>query len=194
MKMFLIIFKIWLMSLYVTPSWTRNAFAIDESWVCNVKKSCVDCLRLSQCSWCPTDNKCFSKKLPNFDAFCINDAIEHNDFGFSLEENAVCACSNSNETELEVHQNCHPPGVSEGEQCSGRGQCVCGRCLCDHTPDVENPTKMVLGEYCEFDNFSCDGPKCNEGPYSLVQSGIDDDDIPEVGADIEFDEETTNEQ
>ena len=26
---------------------------------------------------------------------------------------------------------------------------------------------MIMGEYCEFDNFSCDDPKCNEGPYSL---------------------------
>ena len=27
--------------------------------------------------------------------------------------------------------------------------------------------QIVMGEYCEYDNFSCDGPKCNEGPYSL---------------------------
>lgn len=32
-----------------------------------------------------------------------------------------------------------------------------------------------MGEYCEFDNFSCDGPKCNEGPYSLSEPVIDDD-------------------
>lgn len=24
---------------------------------------------------------------------------------------------------------------------------------------------MVVGDYCEYDNFSCDGPRCNEGPY-----------------------------
>lgn len=28
-----------------------------------------------------------------------------------------------------------------------------------------------MGEYCEFDNFSCDGPKCNEGPYSVIAPG-----------------------
>lgn len=35
---------------------------------------------------------------------------------------------------------------------------------------------MVMGEYCEYDNFSCDGPKCNEGPYSLssVQTPVAD--------------------
>lgn len=37
---------------------------------------------------------------------------------------------------------------------------------------------MVVGEFCEFDNYSCDGPKCNEGPYSLTErfNNYDDDD------------------
>ncbi|XP_026757850.1 integrin beta-like protein 1 [Galleria mellonella] len=183
----LLFLVIWLISVDVTPSLTRNAFAIDESWVCSVKKSCVECLRLSQCSWCPTDNKCFSMKLPIFNDFCTDSAIEHKDFGFSLEDNAICACSKSSEIELE--QNCYPPGISEGVECSGRGECVCGRCVCDPTPDFEHPTKMILGEYCEFDNFSCDGPRCNEGPYSLAQSGSDDEDSPD-DVDTEIEDET----
>lgn len=38
-----------------------------------------------------------------------------------------------------------------------------------------------MGEYCEFDNFSCVGPKCNEGPYSLSQPPRSDvDEIDDV--------------
>ncbi|KAM3963450.1 uncharacterized protein ACR2FA_002390 [Aphomia sociella] len=177
---------IWFMSINVVSVWPRKAFVMDESWVCNVKKSCIECLRLPQCSWCPTDNKCFSMKIPNFKDYCVNNALEHKDYGFSLEDNAVCACSNSSGIELE--QNCHLPGTTDGAECSGRGQCVCGRCLCDPTPDLEHPTKMVLGEYCEYDNFSCDGPKCNEGPYSIVEPGIVEEDNPKT--DIEVDDAT----
>lgn len=39
-----------------------------------------------------------------------------------------------------------------------------------------------MGEYCEFDNYSCDGPKCNEGPYSLTQPVIVENDDVNVDA------------
>uniref|UniRef100_A0A2A4JQG2 Integrin beta epidermal growth factor-like domain-containing protein n=1 Tax=Heliothis virescens TaxID=7102 RepID=A0A2A4JQG2_HELVI len=156
-------------SLALVVVCARNAFVMDDRFVCIVKTSCFECLKLPQCSWCPTENKCFSRKLPKFGEFCSNNTIAHVDYGFSFEENAECSCSKG-----DVGQRCFPPGVTEGLECSGRGTCVCGQCVCNPNPDPENPTKMVMGEYCEYDNFSCDDPKCNEGPYSLSDPTAED--------------------
>lgn len=149
----------------------RYNFTMDERWVCPVKKTCLDCLRLSHCSWCKTENKCFSQKLPRYKDFCLNSTINYDeDYGLSLKENAECSCTDGKK---DLH--CYPPGKTDGPECSDRGQCKCGHCICDPVP--EYPTKIILGEYCEFDNFSCDGPKCNEGPYSISQpETVDDDD------------------
>ncbi|CAH0604621.1 unnamed protein product [Chrysodeixis includens] len=150
------------LSFEAVTSVSRKSFLMDDRHVCIVKTSCLECLKLSHCSWCETENKCFSKKLPSFEDFCSNSTIDHIDYNMSIQENAECSCSKG-----EVKQRCFPPGVTEGPACSGRGTCVCGQCVCKPDYDHEFPTKMVMGEYCEFDNFSCDGPKCNEGPYSL---------------------------
>ncbi|XP_073944120.1 uncharacterized protein [Choristoneura fumiferana] len=134
---------------------------IDQREVCRIKLSCVDCLRLAHCSWCKTKNKCFSNELAS--EFCKDDTNEYSDFGFSLEDNARCACL----PQSNITQNCHPGGVATAEPsppCSGRGSCVCGRCVCKTYP---NSTKIVMGDYCEYDNFSCDSPRCSEGPYLL---------------------------
>ncbi|XP_013186461.2 integrin beta-like protein 1 [Amyelois transitella] len=149
----------------IVSAWAGSrVVAIDERWVCNIKQSCSECLQLSHCSWCPTENKCFSNQLPSFEEFCNNDSVVHKDYGLSLEEFAECACTPPEE----LKQNCSPPGVQE-EECYGRGRCLCGRCSCFSMIDQEHPTKMVFGEYCQYDNFSCDGPRCNEGPYSIVE-------------------------
>ncbi|XP_068629987.1 integrin beta-like protein 1 [Battus philenor] len=141
----------------------RNPFVMDERFICNIKRSCVECLGLSHCSWCEPANRCFSKQLPTYEEFCKNDTIDYSDNGFSLQENAECSCGSS-----DIVENCYPPDTTE-KVCSGRGSCVCGRCICDQ-PDPEHPTKTIVGEYCEFDNFSCEGRHCNEGPYPLSQA------------------------
>lgn len=57
----------------------KRTFAMDENFICVVKNNCEVCLRLPQCSWCPTENKCFSRVL---DAdFCKDDSINHEDLG-----------------------------------------------------------------------------------------------------------------
>ncbi|KPJ01813.1 Integrin beta pat-3 [Papilio xuthus] len=155
---------------------TRYPFVLDERFVCNIKQSCVECLKLTHCSWCVTNNRCFSKELPTFTDFCKNDTIDFKDNGFSIEENAECSCGSS------IEDNCRPPEMTEGEVCSGRGSCVCGRCICNPNSDPEHPTKTIVGEYCDYDNFSCVGRHCNEGPYPLSQARNEED--PNV-ADVE---------
>ncbi|XP_028160741.1 integrin beta-6-like [Ostrinia furnacalis] len=137
-----------------------RTFTIDENWVCNVKRSCLECLRLSQCSWCQAENRCFSRKLPTFEDFCRDNSTEYQNYRLSFMDNAKCSCAGGH-----LEENCYPPGVTEGPKCTGRGACICGRCACNPMPDPEHPTKMVMGEFCEFDNFSCEGPRCNEGPF-----------------------------
>ncbi|KAJ2952819.1 hypothetical protein O0L34_g7184 [Tuta absoluta] len=133
---------------------------IDEKSVCDVKYTCVECLRLPQCTWCGEKMKCFAKKSPDHEDYCKDNATLFVDYGLSMEGNARCACLGD-----ELEQNCIPPGMTDGPECFGRGKCECGRCVCDPTPDVNHTSKVIIGEYCEFDNFSCDGPHCNEGPY-----------------------------
>ncbi|XP_053625117.1 uncharacterized protein LOC128683468 [Plodia interpunctella] len=149
---------------------SRRVASIDERWVCNIKRSCMECLQFRHCSWCPTENRCFSSLLPSHEDFCKNSKVIHKHNGLSLEESAECACTPPEE----LKQNCRPPG--QLEDCYGRGTCLCGRCSCNSTFDQIHPTKMVFGEYCQYDNFSCDGPRCNEGPYSIVEAEEDDDD------------------
>ncbi|XP_012544683.1 preimplantation protein isoform X2 [Bombyx mori] len=163
--------KVAFLFLSVLP-WTimaaKRPFVMDERWVCAVKVSCFDCLKLSQCSWCVKENKCFSNELWGNKGLCVNDTIEFTDFGrkykllVSIVENAQCSCQSK-----ENEDNCFSPEVTKGLKCSGRGTCVCGHCVCD--TDAANPSKMIMGEYCEYDNFSCDGPKCTEGPYHISQ-------------------------
>lgn len=43
-----------------------------------------------------------------------------------------------------------------------------------------------MGEYCEFDNFSCKGSKCNEGPYSISQPVEDDNEEDYTGPDMDY--------
>ncbi|CAG5012816.1 unnamed protein product [Parnassius apollo] len=152
---------------------SRDPFVLDERFVCNIKRSCVECLRLSHCSWCETESKCYCKQLPTFQDYCKNATIDYKDYEFSLEENAECSCGGV------IKNNCYPPEVTD-EVCSGRGNCVCGRCICNPVPDPEHPTKNIVGEYCEFDNFSCDGPHCNEGPYPLSQTKTTEDNLNEA--------------
>ncbi|CAG9783667.1 unnamed protein product [Diatraea saccharalis] len=162
MKFLLNVFISCLLVTLVTAR-TRNPFVLNENWVCNVKRSCLECLRLNQCSWCDTENKCFSRRVQNFEGYCKNNTIHYQNHGLSYADNAKCACAAG-----QLEENCLPEDDTSGLKCSGRGQCLCGRCVCDTEPDPSHPTKAVMGQYCEYDNFSCDGPRCNEGPYHFL--------------------------
>ncbi|CAK1552121.1 unnamed protein product [Leptosia nina] len=108
-----------------------------------------------------------------------NNTVTSKKYEMSLYDNAKCACEGNPTVD-----NCRPDGITEGPECYGRGTCACGRCFCDPNPDPENPSKVIIGEHCEFDNFSCDGPKCNEGPYSINELHLytesNSDDFPET--------------
>ncbi|XP_041977266.1 integrin beta-like protein 1 [Aricia agestis] len=158
----LIPFFIFIIFAFSVNGKTLNIISINEDWVCGVKTSCQECLKHPQCSWCTTELNCFSEQLVDKD-FCENGITKQTNISLSLEDNARCACAGD-----EIVQNCRPPGDSEAAECSGRGSCHCGRCICD-VPDPEIPSKVIIGEYCEFDNYSCDSPMCNEGPYSIYE-------------------------
>ncbi|XP_047527776.1 integrin beta pat-3-like [Vanessa atalanta] len=138
-----------------------NIIKVDEQAICGIKMSCLECLRLAHCSWCPIENKCFSEKMPTYENYCETEKIRHPNYEMSLEDNAICACAGG-----KLENNCHRPGIA-GAECSGRGSCICGRCFCNVNPDPAHPSKAIMGEYCEYDNFSCDDPKCSEGPYHI---------------------------
>lgn len=59
-------------------------FIMDENWVCNVKRSCLECLRLSQCSWCQAENRCFSRKLPTYEDYCRDNSTEYHNYECKL--------------------------------------------------------------------------------------------------------------
>lgn len=167
----------------------KKVVSINEDWVCRVKSNCIDCLSLTQCAWCNTTSdlkpKCFSPKLT--EEYCPNETIFHFEYGLSFESNARCACQGG-----VVEPDCRSPDAAkDAPDCSGRGKCKCGRCVCDPIPDPDNPTKTIVGRYCQLDNFSCDGPHCNEGPYSYITETDSEEtkeemEQPEVIDDSEF--------
>ncbi|XP_015269964.1 PREDICTED: integrin beta-4 isoform X3 [Gekko japonicus] len=68
----------------------------------------------------------------------------------------TCNCSTSSSTD---NAACIRPG--EEEPCSGRGECLCGKCQC-YSEDL---TQRFEGTYCEYDNFQCprtSGFLCND--------------------------------
>ncbi|GBP59191.1 hypothetical protein EVAR_54625_1 [Eumeta japonica] len=132
--------------------------AIDESWTCHTKLSCSDCLQLTHCQWCESEKSCLSPKISS--DVCPDELIIYEDKNVDIALNAECACGGGKVEK----ESCVPTGADNTTICSGRGECVCGRCFCK-TPDPEHPTKMITGEFCELDNYSCEGPSCREGPY-----------------------------
>ncbi|XP_038215776.1 integrin beta-PS-like [Zerene cesonia] len=175
-------FTLLIFSIVISTAYFKIV-SLDKNWICGIKKSCVDCLQVHHCSWCPSQNKCFSESSPVENP--CNDSLHSANYEMSLLENAECACGIFETRD----NNCRPPGVTDGPECYGRGSCVCGRCFCDPNPDPENPSKVIIGEHCEFDNFSCDGPKCNEGPFSINDLHLYEednaDDVPEVDLPVE---------
>lgn len=59
----------------------HSVVTLDENSVCRIKRSCLDCLRLPQCSWCSTESKCYSEQLITEEGYCENATIHHTDYG-----------------------------------------------------------------------------------------------------------------
>ena len=61
-----------------------------------------------------------------------------------------CSCSTTNNVSCPIGPN--------GIECSGRGQCECGQCICKQTittvSGVLNP--RIVGDACECSNYECD--------------------------------------
>uniref|UniRef100_A0A8C4QN49 Integrin beta n=1 Tax=Eptatretus burgeri TaxID=7764 RepID=A0A8C4QN49_EPTBU len=63
-----------------------------------------------------------------------------------------CECSSDAVPSTDMDASCRPDNSSE-MVCSGRGDCLCGECVCHGR---ENLGELLYGKYCECDNFSCD--------------------------------------
>lgn len=85
---FVVIVLVCILPVVLSAS-ARRLYFMDENWVCNVKKSCLECLRLSQCSWCQAENRCFSRRVPTFEDFCRDNTTEYQSYGckLNLEKN-----------------------------------------------------------------------------------------------------------
>ncbi|XP_063704151.1 integrin beta-PS-like [Culicoides brevitarsis] len=62
-----------------------------------------------------------------------------------------CECSSS-DGGSSVVENCRADNSSLVD-CNGRGNCICGECICHAR---QNPEEKITGRYCECDNFSCE--------------------------------------
>lgn len=54
-----------------------NIVSVYEEAICNIKTSCLECLRLSQCSWYSTERKCFSEKLLKSEKYSEEEIIRY---------------------------------------------------------------------------------------------------------------------
>ncbi|XP_033214919.1 integrin beta-PS-like [Belonocnema kinseyi] len=62
-----------------------------------------------------------------------------------------CECNNEFQDPIASIQSCRRYNTSSIE-CSGRGECVCGKCECNQPGEGLH----ITGPFCECDNFSCD--------------------------------------
>ncbi|XP_056640802.1 integrin beta-PS isoform X1 [Diorhabda sublineata] len=68
--------------------------------------------------------------------------------------------------------DCIQPDIPNAIECSGRGQCVCKKCICESRLS-EN--ERIYGKYCECDNFSCerhDGKLCSGADHGICDCGV----------------------
>ncbi|XP_032831479.1 integrin beta-1-B-like isoform X1 [Petromyzon marinus] len=64
----------------------------------------------------------------------------------------LCECSTDEVNSEDIWASCKRDN-SSAVVCSGRGDCVCGECVCNKR---DNANELVSGPLCECDNFSCD--------------------------------------
>ncbi|XP_036935724.1 integrin beta-1-like isoform X1 [Acanthopagrus latus] len=72
---------------------------------------------------------------------------------------ALCECDRAESSEAFDSYLCRRDNASE--VCSGRGECVCGKCVCRKSG--KKPIHAYYGEFCECSDFSCDqyrGQQC----------------------------------
>nr|XP_023020280.1 integrin beta-PS isoform X1 [Leptinotarsa decemlineata]XP_023020284.1 integrin beta-PS isoform X1 [Leptinotarsa decemlineata] len=84
-----------------------------------------------------------------------------------------CECTLDEISRNITTTDCILPGTS-GPECSGKGQCVCGRCDCESRT---NDNERIYGRYCECDNFSCerhDGELCSGPKHGICDCGVCD--------------------
>ncbi|XP_078727030.1 integrin beta-1-like isoform X1 [Lampetra fluviatilis] len=63
----------------------------------------------------------------------------------------LCECGTDEVNSEDIEASCKRDN-SSSVVCSGRGDCVCGECICYKRESPE----LVSGKHCECDNFSCD--------------------------------------
>lgn len=63
----------------------------------------------------------------------------------------TCDCFTGNVTQTEMEEKCKAPGKEL--ICSGRGECVCGACVCK--PRRGNEKEKYSGTWCQCDDYSC---------------------------------------
>lgn len=63
-------------------------------------------------------------------------------------ETSLCVSGTDPVDERSLTNSCHD--VKTGLVCSGRGNCVCGACVCD-----QSKLGTIYGMFCEKDDFSC---------------------------------------
>ena len=69
--------------------------------------------------------------------------------GGCLDDGVASTCNDISENTEQVSPDvCQPEG--SGKICNGRGTCVCGECVCDHSN-----LGTIYGKFCEMDDFSC---------------------------------------
>lgn len=82
-----------------------------------------------------------------------------------------CECTADQTNKLNKTIGCVEPDSITGMECSGKGQCVCGRCECELRT---NENERIYGDFCECDNFSCerhDGKLCSGPEHGICDCG-----------------------
>ncbi|KAL6072503.1 hypothetical protein STEG23_030747, partial [Scotinomys teguina] len=75
-----------------------------------------------------------------------------------------CECQTQGQSSQELERSCRKNNSSR--VCSGRGDCICGRCVCHATGIL---SKVVYGRYCECDNYNCHYEQEGHDNHSMRQ-------------------------
>ncbi|XP_044271772.1 integrin beta-PS isoform X2 [Tribolium madens] len=81
-----------------------------------------------------------------------------------------CECNKDGTSANISTANCINP--KNGLECSGRGNCICGKCECEQR---NNPEEAISGELCQCDNFSCErhnGLICSGPEHGTCVCGV----------------------
>ncbi|XP_019867658.2 integrin beta-PS isoform X2 [Aethina tumida] len=149
--------KDWTQTIQIYPIGINESLTIDLEMLC----SC-DCERPGHPSF-----KFNAPECNNHGTYMcgICDCVEG-----AFGRNCECTPDSFADLENKTTSCIHPNSTSQIE-CSGRGQCSCGRCEC-HPRQHEN--EHVYGDYCECDDFSCErhnGKLCSGPDHGICDCG-----------------------